>query len=95
MADADAMEAKLPPEAHALYGGAIKALRVFADETAKRGIPAAEVAKAVAHALTAKKPKTRYIVGTDARMQAVLAKFVPDRLRDGLIARQLKLPKKA
>jgi NAD(P)-dependent dehydrogenase (short-subunit alcohol dehydrogenase family) len=94
-ADADVMEAKLPAEAAALYGAAIRALRIFADETAKRGIPAAEVAKAVAHALTARKPKTRYIVGTDARLQAVLAKFVPDRLRDGLIARQLKLPKKA
>ena len=92
---ADEIEAQLPPEGHTLYDGAIKALRVFADEAAKRGIPPAEVAKAVAHALTAKKPKTRYIVGSDARQQALLAKFAPDRLRDALIARQLKLPKKA
>lgn len=93
-AEANRMEAQLPPEGHALYGAAIKALRAFADETAKRGIPPAEVAKAVTHALTAKQPKTRYIVGTDARLQAVLAKFAPDRVRDGLIVRQLKLPKR-
>jgi NAD(P)-dependent dehydrogenase (short-subunit alcohol dehydrogenase family) len=95
MAEADLMEAKLPAEGHALYDGAIKALRAIADELAKRGIPPAAVAKAVTHALTAKKPKTRYLVGFDASIQAKLAKFAPDRVRDGLIERQLKLPKKA
>ena len=55
-----------------------------------------EVAKAVTHALTAKKPKTRYLVGdSQTRIQAIMAKVVPDRVRDGLIERQLKLPKKA
>jgi NAD(P)-dependent dehydrogenase (short-subunit alcohol dehydrogenase family) len=94
-ADADRMEAGLPPEGHALYGGAIKALRATAVTTGGNGIPAVEVAKSVTHALTAKKPKTRYIVGRDARLQAVVGKVVPDRMRDGLIERQLKLPKKA
>ncbi len=94
-AEADRMEAQLPPEGHTLYGAAIKALRAFAEITAGRGIPPIEVAKAVTHALTAKKPKTRYIVGRDARLQAVVASVVPDRIRDGLIERQLKLPRKA
>ena len=95
MADADRMEAQLPAEGHTLYDGAIKALRAFAEATANKGIPPAAVAKAVTHALTAKKPKTRYVVGFDASIQAKLGKFAPDRMRDGLIARQLKLPKKA
>jgi NAD(P)-dependent dehydrogenase (short-subunit alcohol dehydrogenase family) len=86
---------ELPERAHQLYDGAVDVMLGFADETAARGIPADEVAKAVAHALTAKKPKTRYLVGTDARIQAVLARAVPDRMRDGLITRQLKLPKTA
>lgn len=95
-AEADRMEAALPPEGHALYGKAIKALRAFAEITASKGIPPVEVAKAVTHALTAKKPKTRYLVGDNqTRIQAIIAKVVPDRVRDGLIERQLKLPKRA
>ncbi|MCH8065462.1 MAG: hypothetical protein IIC90_06500 [Chloroflexi bacterium] len=46
------------------------------------------------HALTANKPKTRYVVGRDAQIQRVIAKVVPDRIRDGLAQRQLKLPGK-
>ena len=39
-AEADRMEATLPPEGHALYGKAIKALRAFAEITARQGAPA-------------------------------------------------------
>jgi NAD(P)-dependent dehydrogenase (short-subunit alcohol dehydrogenase family) len=92
-ADADRIESLLPAEGHALYDPAIKAIRAAADELGRKGIPAVEVAKAVTHALTAKKPKTRYLVGRDARVQATLARVAPDRLRDGLVLRQLKLPK--
>ena len=47
------------------------------------------------HALTASKPKTRYVVGRDAQLQRVIANVVPDRMRDGLVQRQLKLPGKS
>ena len=33
-------------------------------------------------------PKTRYLVGRDARFRAML-RFLPDRVRDGLILGQL------
>ena len=58
----------------------------------EESIPAERVAKAVAHALLSKRPKTRYLVGTDARIQAALAAAVPDRINDRLIARQMHLP---
>ena len=61
-------------------------------EFEKRAIPAERVAKAVTHALLSKRPKTRYLVGTDARIQAALAAVVPDRITDRLIARQMHLP---
>jgi hypothetical protein len=51
-------------------------------------VPAVEVAKAVEHALTSAKPKTRYIVGPDARRRARVEKL-PDRLRDRLLTRFL------
>ena len=76
-----------------MYSGTISAIREAARQAERRGIPPDAVAKAVAHALTSKRPKTRYLVGFDARLQAALAKIVPDRLLDRLIAGQLKLPK--
>ena len=91
-AAADELEERLPQAARDLYGDAIDAMGRAVDKRAKAGIPADEVAKAVEHALTAKRPKTRYLVGMDARLPAILAKVVPDRARDGLIARNLGLP---
>jgi NAD(P)-dependent dehydrogenase (short-subunit alcohol dehydrogenase family) len=43
------------------------------------------VARAVAHALTARRPKTRYVVG-GMRWQFLLLSKLPDRLRDWVIA---------
>jgi NAD(P)-dependent dehydrogenase (short-subunit alcohol dehydrogenase family) len=94
LALSDQIEREIPPEGAALYQKQITAMRKAAAEIGAGGIPADEVAKAVERALTAKKPKTRYVVGRDARIQAFAVKFVPDRMRDGIIARRLRLPKK-
>ena len=91
-ATGDELEKQLPQAARDLYGDAIEAMRRAVDKRTGAGIPPDEVAKAVEHALTAKRPKTRYLVGMDARLPAIFAKVVPDRARDGLIARGLKLP---
>ena len=77
-----------------LYGDAFAALRAAYKGLAETAIPPDEVAKFVDHALTASKPKTRYIVGRDAQLQRVIANVVPDRMRDGLVRRQLRLPGK-
>ncbi len=95
LSDAEVMERKLTPEGHALYDEAIVAVKSVAGEFERRGIPPDAVAKAIEHALTSPRPKTRYLVGNDARLQAALATWVPDRVVDSLIARQLKLPKTA
>jgi NAD(P)-dependent dehydrogenase (short-subunit alcohol dehydrogenase family) len=91
----DHLEQNLPAQAMALYGTSVAALRKAAVELEKRGIPPDEVAKFVEHALTARTPKTRYVVGRDAQLQRVLIKVAPDRLRDRLVAQQLGLPGKA
>ena len=91
LAAADEMERRLPEQAHALYGDAIEAVREMAKKTASRGIPASRVARAVVHALTSSRPKTRYPVGVDARIQAALAGVVPDGLRDVVIEQQMGL----
>ncbi len=83
---------RAPPALTELYGPVLAPLIKATEKTAAAGIPPARVAKAVAHALTAARPKTRYLVGTDAKVQAVLGRM-PDRLRDTAVTRLLGLPR--
>ena len=69
------------------------ALRKATNESARRAIPPASVAKAVTHALSAERPKTRYLVGRDAQILATMANVLPDRMQDWLVARSMDLPK--
>jgi NAD(P)-dependent dehydrogenase (short-subunit alcohol dehydrogenase family) len=93
--DADEMERNMPEEAVRLYGESFRALREAARKFEETGIPPDRVARSVQHALTSSRPRTRYIVGFDATVQRIIRGVVPDRMRDGLVAGQLKLPKKA
>ena len=81
-----------PEQAVELYGEVIPALRRTTEKTAARALPPENVAKVVEHALTASRPRTRYLVGTEARMQAIVRR-IPDRPRDALVARTIGLPK--
>jgi hypothetical protein len=58
-------------------------------------VPPQQVADAVAHALTASRPKTRYLVGRDAKMRAPVARVLPDRAMDAAIGRALGQRKRA
>lgn len=86
------MEATASPEMKAYYGAAVARVREVMEQAARRAIPARVVAEAVGHALFARRPKTRYLVGLDARLRAVLAAWLPDRVQDWLLTRILKLP---
>ncbi len=65
-----------------LYADGYQAYRKFSDKIASQAIPCDAVSQAVFHALTAKRPRTRYLVGTDARVYARLAQICPDRVLD-------------
>ena len=71
-----------------LYWSMLGKLRTAAAEAGKQGVAAEEVAKAVEHALTSAKPKTRYVVGSDAKLRMKLI-HLPDRLVDSLILKKL------
>lgn len=90
---AEAASQHLPVEMTDLYGPALEAIRGATLRSAQRGIPPERVADAVVHALTANRPRTRYLVGKDAQLRHVLA-WVPDRLKDWLITRKVGLPRK-
>jgi NAD(P)-dependent dehydrogenase (short-subunit alcohol dehydrogenase family) len=77
-----------PPEAADLYGDRIERFRRVAAARSAKGVPAEEVAKAVEHALTSPKPRTRYVVGPDAKRRARVQRL-PDRLRDRVLTRFL------
>jgi NAD(P)-dependent dehydrogenase (short-subunit alcohol dehydrogenase family) len=87
---ADEMLREVPPEAERLYGRMISTLR---SETKKieqvRGMEPREVAEAIATALTTRRPRARYVLGSDAKVRAPMARFLPPRVMDRLIGRAL------
>jgi NAD(P)-dependent dehydrogenase (short-subunit alcohol dehydrogenase family) len=87
-----ALWAELPDEARMLYAEAVATFEAAGLKIAARGLRPEVVAEAVAEALAANRPQTRYLVGRDAVIQAAAARFIPDRLRDRLIRRELNQP---
>jgi NAD(P)-dependent dehydrogenase (short-subunit alcohol dehydrogenase family) len=77
------------PDTDVLYGQAIEAYRKVIRQTAERGISPDKVASAIEHALTSSRPRTRYLVGLDAKVQARLKPLVPTRAFDRLVARMM------
>jgi NAD(P)-dependent dehydrogenase (short-subunit alcohol dehydrogenase family) len=90
--DAADLEAATPAELRTLYGAVVAGVRKVIGEAAERAISPDVVAKVVEYALTASRPKTRYLVGTDAKIRALMAKLLPDRLSDRLLSWVLNLP---
>jgi len=79
----------MPPEVMERYGEVIEKLQSEAARIASEGMPPLDVAKVIEHALTASKPKTRYLVGRDAKLRARMAKILPDRVLDAAVGRAL------
>ena len=84
-----------PPQAFEHYGPAIIAFSSSVEKTAEAGVRPDVVAAAVLHALTARKPKTRYLVGRNTRLQVFLKKILSDRMLDKLVVRSIGLPGKS
>lgn len=81
---------QIPQDSKARYLKILKALR---SASAKQPVSEPSVVvSAIIHALTAKRPKTRYLVGKGSRLVAFL-RFLPDRLRDSLLLGQLSISK--
>jgi NAD(P)-dependent dehydrogenase (short-subunit alcohol dehydrogenase family) len=75
------------PKREALYGEAIEKYRKVIEGVASRGIPPDKAARAIEHALSARRPRTRYLVGVDAKVQARVKYLIPTRLFDRIVAR--------
>jgi NAD(P)-dependent dehydrogenase (short-subunit alcohol dehydrogenase family) len=74
-----------------LYGQAIEKYREVVRQTAARGISPEKVAGRIEHALSAGRPRTRYLVGLDAKVQARVRPLVPTPVWDRVVARVMGL----
>jgi NAD(P)-dependent dehydrogenase (short-subunit alcohol dehydrogenase family) len=87
----EAIEA-LPPQGRALYERMLQPALDSVEAQAARGVSPEQVARAVERALTAKRPKVRYVVGRDARLATLGRRLLPDRVMDRMLWRRIGLP---
>jgi NAD(P)-dependent dehydrogenase (short-subunit alcohol dehydrogenase family) len=88
--EAAELRQRATPEQVEAYGEVMERFEQLFIEAGKQGVAPDEVAKVVEHALTAERPKTRYVVGRDAKLRAAVGRFLPDRVMDRAIARRLR-----
>lgn len=94
IAAADQSQSTVPPGALSLYAEQLASVRLAIAEVERRAISVDAVALAVEHALMARRPKTHYLVGSDARFRALMAVWLSHRLQDTLLRWFLKFPRR-
>ncbi len=90
-AAADLISERLPEHHDPLYGASSSSYRETVRHVGAAGVPPEQVADAIEEALTAKRPRTRYLIGRRAKIQARLGIVLPDRVFDRLVAREMGL----
>jgi NAD(P)-dependent dehydrogenase (short-subunit alcohol dehydrogenase family) len=86
---AEAETFEVPPELQSVYGAAVPALAKALESTGSRGVPPEKVADTIAGALTARRMRARYLIGSDARVMLLLKRLLPDHLFDAFARRAL------
>ncbi|NIY70767.1 short-chain dehydrogenase/reductase SDR [Streptomyces malaysiensis] len=76
------------------YGKAMDAFRQFNKKVEAGAGPPERVAAVVEQALTVRRPRPRYLVGSDARMTVALKRLLPTRTVDTLLFRFIGLPRR-
>lgn len=80
---------QLPPEALELYEPLFEVAMYNIKNADSMSGSVDDIVKVFLHALLSKNPKTRYPYGGDAASQAFIAKWLPDKIRDKLIAAKM------
>lgn len=83
----DEMEARMTPAHRDLYRRHVDGLRRLVGRLQSRTAPPDDVAKVVERALTAPRPRARYLVGTDAHAMVAMQAALPTRWYDAIGAR--------
>ena len=85
--DTEAALSSLPDEGRRRYGPALEKMAEEISQQAATGSPPEVIADAVLHALTSKKPRTRYPAGAGAKRMLFMRRILPDRQFDRIILR--------
>jgi NAD(P)-dependent dehydrogenase (short-subunit alcohol dehydrogenase family) len=78
-------EATMTPEHRDLYADHIVGMKKFVPRFRRFAVPADDVAAVVEKALTARRPRARYVVGFGPRLQAAALARLPTPARDRLL----------
>ena len=79
----------VPPSLRKEYGHVPAAMDKTLQDTAKRGVPADHVAQTIERALGARRMKSRYVIGRDARAMMIVRRLLPDHVFDRVARRAL------
>jgi len=79
------MAAAMTAEMRQLYAGHLPGLGKAIDRTRKTAVPAEKVAKVVEEALTARRPRARYVVGAAPKLLLSVATNLPTSVRDRVL----------
>lgn len=83
--DAAEVEQPFPPEVVEQYRAHIDMARRMVDKQAKLATPPNKVARTVEAALFDPRPRTRYLVGIDAKSAGAVTRVLPDGLRSTVV----------
>jgi NAD(P)-dependent dehydrogenase (short-subunit alcohol dehydrogenase family) len=88
----EAEAAEMSAEHRELYAEHLDGMRKTVPRMQKMAKPVDTVAAAIEKALTAARPRARYPVGADVRVQSALSGVMPDRVKDAAFARLTGTP---
>lgn len=89
IATMDELAATMTADQHGRYDGLIAAIQKQARERTGSGIKPILAAEVIADAIQSRRPRTRYLVGRDAKLLARMVSLVSDRTIDRIVARGL------
>ena len=82
----DAMESALTDEHRALYAAHLAGTRKLLGRMQKLAADPQKVVDAVDHALTARRPRSRYLLDTASRLQKIVVGLAPTAVNDAVLA---------
>lgn len=88
------IETAMSPQHRELYAKHVAGMKKFVPRARKMASPTAKVVAVVEEALTARKPRARYVVALVPKLQTVLVTNLPTALRDRLMAMMIGLPRR-
>ena len=87
---ADALPKSLQP----LYADALRAFAKTVASTRRFSTSPAKASLTILRAVTAPRPRTRYLIGTDAKLSAFFKRTLPDRWMDAIMFLMFGLPRR-